>query len=203
MTADPFEDYTATDPDATGEPEVLGTLGDGLYETDTTAAPASAAAALAEAEARRAAAEQELADARQRLAEAEAREHNSRNADAVEAAVDAPRHRVPDHAPKPQDHKRPATDEARSREARGGTIVLEMFGETFTVDQAALMDSWDFQMGVVAQNPLQMVKGLLGTDRAFVWFSIKARAEGMSPLTAANTILELWREATGAASLGN
>lgn len=183
MTTDGFEDYDSTAPDAPAGEAVAfdASLEIAEPQTDRERELAEANAALAEA--------------RQRLAEVEAREAR-RLEDPVAAAVDAPRHRVPDSAPRPQDRLSKGGVDRRSSEARGKTVVLTMFDHEFRIDEAQILDSWDFQLGATANNPLMMVRGLLGNDE-FMWFAMKARAAGMTPIQASSEIMSMWREASG------
>ncbi|MGN7133381.1 hypothetical protein ACTHQY_08920 [Rhodococcoides corynebacterioides] len=108
--------------------------------------------------------------------------------------------KIPDHAPKPTDRqpKRSAVE----KEARGETILISMFDEEFHIDRASLFDSWDWQVGVVQNNPLQMCKGLLG-DRRFAWFCLNAQKAGMTPSTAATELIELFSAEAGFEKAGN
>lgn len=108
--------------------------------------------------------------------------------------------KIPDSAPQPQDHK--AKSVARQDEAENSELVLTLFGEDFHVDRAALVKSWDWQLGTIDKNPLQMVKGLLG-DKQFAWFCMMARGEEMTPWDAAQQIMALFSEQAGLGKLGN
>ena len=106
---------------------------------------------------------------------------------------------VPEGAPEPQDHL-PKRDPRAAEAANGSTYVLTLWDETVEIDQADLIDSWDFQLGTVQNNPLMMVKGLLGDK--FAWFTVRARADGKTPLEAANEVMQMFARATGFDSTG-
>ena len=105
----------------------------------------------------------------------------------------------PAGAPEPQDHL-PKRDPRAAEAANGSTYVLTLWDETVEIDQADLIDSWDFQLGTVQNNPLMMVKGLLGDK--FAWFTVRARADGKTPLEAANEVMQMFARATGFDSTG-
>ncbi len=106
---------------------------------------------------------------------------------------------VPEGAPEPQDHLSKA--DARQAEATGNTFVLTLWDETIEIEQSTLFDSWDFQLGTVQNNPLMMVKGLLG-DKRFAWFAARARADGKTPVQAASEVMQMFARATGFESSG-
>lgn len=108
--------------------------------------------------------------------------------------------RIPDSAPQPQDRK-PKKSPART-EAEGTDLLLTLFGEELRVERSALVNSWDWQIGAIEKNPLQMVKGLLGQDQ-FIWFCMKSQTEGMQPLKAAADLMQLFAEAAGMEKSGN
>lgn len=108
--------------------------------------------------------------------------------------------RIPDSAPKPQDRK-PRKSPAQT-EAEGTDLLLTLFGEELRVKRSALVNSWDWQIGAIEKNPLQMVKGLLGQDQ-FIWFCMKSQSEGMQPLKAAADLMQLFAEAAGMEKSGN
>lgn len=108
--------------------------------------------------------------------------------------------KVPANAPKPQDRKPKKT--STQAEAEGVDILLTLFGEELRIDRAAVMDSWDWQLGMIEKNPLQMVKGLLG-DQQFMWFCARSKAEGMQPMQAASDLMELFAKAAGFEKTGN
>lgn len=107
---------------------------------------------------------------------------------------------APDGAPAPQDHL-PKKDARADEVANGTTLVLTLWDKTIQIDQATLLESWDFQLGTVQGNPLLMVKGLLG-DRDFAWFATRSRAEGKSPIEAASEVMTMFARATGFDSAG-
>ena len=147
----------------------------------------------------------ELEAARQVLARSEA---GQRLAEATVTAVNRVERRKknrgkkparPAGAPEPQDHL-PKRDPRAAEAANGSTYVLTLWDETVEIDQADLIDSWDFQLGTVQNNPLMMVKGLLGDK--FAWFTVRARADGKTPLEAANEVMQMFARATGFDSTG-
>lgn len=107
---------------------------------------------------------------------------------------------IPANAPKPQDHK-PKQSPAE-KEVKAGTINLTLFGEDVEIDQRSMLESWDWQVGVIQKNPLQMVKGLLGQKR-FSWFCLRSQAAGMSPIGAATELIEMFSKEAGFESTGN
>lgn len=108
--------------------------------------------------------------------------------------------RIPANAPQPQDRKPKKT--ATQAEAEGTDLLLTLFDEELRIDRNALMTSWDWQLGAIEKNPLQMVKGLLG-QKQFVWFCMRSEAEGMEPLKAATELINLFAKASGFESTGN
>ena len=108
--------------------------------------------------------------------------------------------KIPDNAPKPQDHQKATA--ARQSEATDATIVLTLWGEEIRVDRSALIDNWDWQLGAIGKNPLHMVKGLLG-DKQFFWFCARSQAEGKPPMEAASEIMTMFAEEAGMVNEGN
>lgn len=108
--------------------------------------------------------------------------------------------KIPDNAPKPQDHQKATA--ARAGEATEATVVLTLWGEEVRVDRSALIDNWDWQLGALGKNPLHMVKGLLG-DQKFFWFCARSQAEGKPPMEAASEIMTMFAQEAGMVSEGN
>lgn len=108
--------------------------------------------------------------------------------------------KIPDTAPKPQDHQK-KTD-ARRAEADDAVIALTLWGEEIEIDRSTLTQSWDWQLGMIEKNTLQMVKGLLGEGK-FVWFCARSKADGKTPQQAANELMTLFSEEVGTGSAGN
>ncbi|MCQ4119887.1 hypothetical protein [Rhodococcus tibetensis] len=107
---------------------------------------------------------------------------------------------IPSHAPKPQDRK-PKKSPAQA-EAEDSDLLLTLFGEELRIDRSAVLNNWDWQLGAIEKNPLQMVKGLLG-QKQFNWFCMRSQAEGMQPLQAATELMDLFATAAGFESAGN
>ncbi|MHA4848766.1 hypothetical protein L1080_004360 [Rhodococcus sp. MSC1_016] len=107
---------------------------------------------------------------------------------------------IPSHAPKPQDHK-PKKSPAQA-EAEDSDLLLTLFGKELRIDRSAVLNNWDWQLGAIEKNPLQMVKGLLG-QKQFNWFCMRSQAEGMQPLQAATELMDLFANAAGFESTGN
>lgn len=104
-------------------------------------------------------------------------------------------------SPTPRDHQKKV--DARRAEADGdATIALTLWGEQIFIDRSTLADSWDWQLGMIEKNTLQMVKGLLGEGR-FVWFCLKSKADNKSPQQAANELMSLFAEVAGVGTAGN
>lgn len=109
--------------------------------------------------------------------------------------------KIPDNAPKPQDRQK-KTD-ARRAEANGDAVIkLTLWGEEIEIDRSTLSERWDWQLGMIEKNTLQMVKGLLG-EGLFVWFCKRSQADGKTPYQAANELMQLFSDEVGTGSAGN
>lgn len=108
--------------------------------------------------------------------------------------------KIPDSAPKPQDHQKASA--ARVDEAQGSEIVLTLWDEEIRIDRAAAVNSWDWQLGAIGKNPLQMVKGMLG-EQQFFWFCARAESKRMSPMDAAAEIMSMFAAESGVGTAGN
>lgn len=147
--------------------------------------------------------EEQLEEARRVLAKSVAATEAPARKPAKKAAAKKPRksaQKIPDSAPKPQD-RLPKQSPAEA-EVKAGTINLTLFGEAVDIDQRSMLESWDWQVGVIQKNPLQMVKGLLGQKR-FSWFCLRSQAAGMSPIGAATELIEMFSKEAGFESTGN
>lgn len=108
--------------------------------------------------------------------------------------------KVPASAPKPHDRK--PRKAAWQSEAEGNFVLLTLWDEEVTIDRNVLVNSWDWQLGAMEKNPLQMVKGLLGEQR-FAWFVARAKADEKLPLDAAVEIVQMFADEIGLANTGN
>lgn len=108
--------------------------------------------------------------------------------------------KIPESAPKPQDHQKSSA--ARVAEAKNAVIVLTLWGEEIRIDRSAAVNSWDWQLGAIGKNPLQMVKGMLG-EQQFFWFCARAESAGKAPMEAASEIMSLFAEESGVGTEGN
>ncbi|RAL31149.1 hypothetical protein [Rhodococcus sp. AQ5-07] len=108
--------------------------------------------------------------------------------------------KVPASAPKPQDRK--PKKSAKQSEAKDTTVLLTLWDEEIEIDRNALVDSWDWHLGTMEQNPLLLVRGLLGVQR-FAWFTARAKGEGKTPMGAALEIIQMFSEEAGFSTPGN
>ncbi|AZI62791.1 hypothetical protein RQN9TF_18130 [Rhodococcus qingshengii] len=109
--------------------------------------------------------------------------------------------KIPDNAPKPQDRQK-KTD-ARRAEANGDAVIkLTLWGEEIEIDRSTLSERWDWQLGMIEKNTLQMVKGLLG-EGLFVWFCKRSQGDGKTPYQAANELMQLFSDEVGTGGAGN
>ncbi|WP_158170978.1 hypothetical protein [Rhodococcus sp. JT-3] len=109
--------------------------------------------------------------------------------------------KIPDHAPKPQDRQK-KTDARRAEANDDAVIKLTLWGDEIEIDRSTLSEQWDWQLGMIEKNTLQMVKGLLGEGK-FVWFCMRSKADGKSPREAANELMTLFSQEVGTGSAGN
>lgn len=109
--------------------------------------------------------------------------------------------KIPDNAPKPQDRQK-KTDARRAEADDDAVIKLTLWGDEIEIDRSTLSDQWDWQLGMIEKNTLQMVKGLLGEGK-FVWFCMRSKADGKSPREAANELMTLFSQEVGTGSAGN
>ncbi len=109
--------------------------------------------------------------------------------------------KIPDNAPKPQDRQK-KTDARRAEADENAVIKLTLWGDEIEIDRSTLSDQWDWQLGMIEKNTLQMVKGLLGEGK-FVWFCMRSKEDGKSPREAANELMTLFSQEVGTGSAGN